>query len=56
MSYTDNSIFWCLGTAIVLLLLIQPLLQRLSRSIWIAFFVRYDRNWRLEKHSQVHPA
>ncbi|GAA4458140.1 DUF983 domain-containing protein [Rurimicrobium arvi] len=56
LSYTDNSIFWCLGTAIVLLLLIQPLLQRLSRSIWIAFFVRYDQNWRSEKHSQVHPA
>jgi uncharacterized protein (DUF983 family) len=41
-SYKDNSVFWCLGVATALLLIIQPLIQRLARSIWIAFFVRYD--------------
>ena len=46
LSYRDNSIYWCLGTSIALLLVIQPLLQRLSRSIWIAMFVRYDKNWK----------
>ncbi|RYD56479.1 MAG: DUF983 domain-containing protein [Sphingobacteriales bacterium] len=42
LSYKDNSIFWCLGVAAATTLLLQPVLQRLSRSIWIAFFVRYD--------------
>ena len=42
MSISDNSIFWWLGANTILLLLIQPLLQRLSRSIWIACFVPFD--------------
>jgi uncharacterized protein (DUF983 family) len=41
ISIKDNSIFWWLGSTILLLLLIQPLLQRLSRSLWIAFFVPF---------------
>jgi len=44
ISIKDNSIFWWLGVNAALLLLLQPVLQRLSRSIWIAFFVRYDSN------------
>src|ERR1700721_348911 len=48
LSYKDNSIFWCLGIGIASLLLLQPVLQRLARSIWIAFFVKYDKNWRLQ--------
>ena len=46
LSVMDNSIFWWLGVNAAVLLLIQPVLQRLSRSIWIAFFVRHDKNWR----------
>ena len=42
ISIYDNSIFWWLGANAALLILLQPVLQRLSRSIWIAFFVRYD--------------
>lgn len=45
LSYKDYSIFWCLGVAASVTVLLQPVLQRLSRSIWIAFFVRYDKNW-----------
>lgn len=45
ISISDNSIFWWLGTNTALLLLIQPILQRLSRSIWIAFFVPYDKTF-----------
>jgi hypothetical protein len=41
----DYRLFWWLGLSTAALLITQPLLQRLSRSIWIAFFVRYDRNW-----------
>lgn len=42
LSYRDNSIFLCLLTATLLLLSLQPFIQRLSRSVWIAFFVPYD--------------
>ena len=42
ISINDNSIFWWLGANAALLILLQPLLQRLSRSIWIAFFVKYE--------------
>jgi uncharacterized protein (DUF983 family) len=42
LSVKDNSIFWCLGVNIGVLLLLQPVLQRLSRSIWIALFVKYE--------------
>jgi len=46
LSYKDNSIIYCLIAAITVTVLVQPLMQRLSRSIWLAFFVRYDKNWR----------
>lgn len=48
-SFKDNSVFQCLGVSIAILVAVQPLLQRLARSIWIAFFVRYDANWHLGK-------
>ncbi len=42
ISLHDNRIFWWLGINILLTISIQPLLMRLSRSIWIAFFVKYE--------------
>ncbi len=48
ISIYDNSIFWWLGANGVLLILLQPVLQRLARSIWITCFVRYNRGWREE--------
>ncbi len=45
-SIRDNSIFWWLGVNAALLLLLQPPLQRLARSLWIAIFVPYDPNWK----------
>ena len=44
----DNRIFYWMVTAIVLLLFIQPLLMRLSRSIWLGWFVSYNKNWKNE--------
>lgn len=41
-SLDDNRLFWWLGSISALLIFLQPVLQRLCRSIWIAFFVRYD--------------
>lgn len=36
--------FWLLANAVFLVAL-QPLLMRLARSVWIAFFVRYEPDW-----------
>lgn len=44
----DNRMFYWLGTTIFLLILIQPILMRLSRSIWLGWFVSYNKNWRNE--------
>jgi len=38
------NLWWIAANAIILLCL-QPPLMRLSRSIWIYFFVRYSSNW-----------
>jgi uncharacterized protein (DUF983 family) len=45
-SLTDNRLFWYLGLVSVFLIITQPIQQRLCRSIWIAFFVRYEPGWR----------
>jgi hypothetical protein len=49
LSTTDNRFFYWLGFNAVLLVVLQPWLMRLSRSLWISWFVRYDRNW---QHNQ----
>jgi hypothetical protein len=36
--------YWILFNAILLIVL-QPPLMRLSRTVWLAFFVRYSPNW-----------
>ena len=45
MSLHDNRLFWWMGLNGVLLLVLQPLLMRLSRTIWLNFFVWYDPDW-----------
>jgi uncharacterized protein (DUF983 family) len=52
-SIDDNRIFWCMGTAIAGLVILQPVLMRLSRSLWLSWFVKYDPNWR--EHELVEP-
>jgi uncharacterized protein (DUF983 family) len=44
----DFRMFYWLGTTIVLLIALQPVFMRLSRSIWIAMFVSYNKNWKNE--------
>jgi len=46
ISINDNRIFWWLGINSVLLVVIQPWLMRLSRVIYIRFFVGYDKDYR----------
>jgi hypothetical protein len=35
-----------MGTNAVILVLLQPVLMRLSRTIWLSFFVRYSDRWK----------
>jgi len=49
MSTTDNRFFWWLGINIFLLIFLQPWLMRLSRVIYLYFFVRYDANYKSTK-------
>ncbi|AEV99787.1 DUF983 domain-containing protein [Niastella koreensis] len=49
LSVHDNRFFWWLGLNITLLVVLQPYLMRLSRAIWLSFFVRYNENWQEEK-------
>ena len=45
-SFSDNRFAWWVGVNAVLLVLLQPWLMRLSRSMWMSWFVRYEPNWR----------
>jgi hypothetical protein len=49
MGLHDNRIWWWLGANAALLVLLQPVIQRQARSIWIACFVPYDKNWQQHK-------
>jgi hypothetical protein len=46
MSTSDNRFFWWLGINIFLLVVLQPWLMRLSRVIYLYFFVKYDPNYK----------
>lgn len=50
MSVRDNRFFWWMGINIFLLIVLQPWLMRLSRVIYLYFFVKYDPNY---KHTAV---
>jgi len=45
MSLNDNKLFWWLGLNGILLVGLQPVLMRLSRTIWLYCFVYYDPHW-----------
>lgn len=42
----DNRIFYWMIIACTLLLLAQPLIMRLSRSLWLSWFVKYEPDWK----------
>lgn len=39
--FSDNSIFWFMGVNVALVLLLQPLLMRYARVIYLYVFVKY---------------
>lgn len=49
VSTEDNRIFYWLGFNGLLLVVIQPWLMRLSRVIYLYFFVSYDENYKQTK-------
>lgn len=45
-SFQDNRfLYWVIFNSL-LLIAIQPWLMRFSRSLWLAFFVKYDPDWK----------
>ncbi|MES2773221.1 MAG: DUF983 domain-containing protein [Bacteroidota bacterium] len=46
ISVDDNRVLYWLPFNAIFLALLQPYLMRISRTGWLAFFVRYDRNWK----------
>ena len=53
LSLNDNRFFYWLGFNALLLIILQPWLMRLSRSLWISWFVRYDPDWKDRKPADV---
>lgn len=49
MSVNDNRFFWWMGLNVALLVILQPWLMRLSRVIYLYFFVRYDPDYKNTK-------
>lgn len=45
-SLNDNRLFWWLGCNALLLVVLQPIFMRLARTLWLAFFVWYDKDWK----------
>jgi uncharacterized protein (DUF983 family) len=48
-SLYDNRLFYWLGINAVAMLALQPVFMRLSRSLWLSWFVRYDPDWKIHK-------
>ena len=46
MSVNDNRFFWWMAIAIVSLVILQPWLMRVSRVIYLYFFVKYNENYK----------
>lgn len=53
LSTNDNRFFYWVGFNALFLLLLQPWIMRLSRSLWISWFVKYDPNWQHTKPTDV---
>ena len=49
ISVDDNRFMFWLITNAVILIALQPFLMRLSRSLWISWFVKYNPYWRSEQ-------
>ena len=48
-SLNDNRIFWWLGINAVVLIALQTIFMRLSRTMWLSWFVSYDPDWQIHQ-------
>ncbi|MGL6267033.1 MAG: DUF983 domain-containing protein [Chitinophagaceae bacterium] len=48
-SLDDTRFFWWMGINAVVMIIMQPLFMRLSRSLWLSWFVKYDPDWKTNK-------
>jgi hypothetical protein len=46
LSTEDTRFFWWMGLNAVFLIVMQPWIMRLSRAVWIYFFVAYDPDYK----------
>lgn len=53
ISVNDNRVFWWMGINALFMLILQPYFMRLSRTVWLSIFVKYDRNWKSGKTKMV---
>lgn len=51
-SLEDNRLFWWIGINAVSMILLQPYFMRISRTIWLSFFVKYEKNLPLETENK----
>jgi hypothetical protein len=51
VSIHDDRVFYWIGFNAVLLIVLQPWIMRISRSLWISWFVKYDPSW--QEHQPV---
>jgi uncharacterized protein (DUF983 family) len=49
----ENSLLYWLIANAVIMLSVQPYLMRVSRTGWLAFFVRYDPNWKINPPKMI---
>jgi len=52
ISINDDRILYWLGINSALIIIIQPLLMRLSRTLWLSWFVKYDPDWKENEVNQ----
>lgn len=48
LSIDDNRVFGWLIFNSVALIVLQPWIMRIARTIWMSFFVKYNPNWKKE--------
>jgi hypothetical protein len=53
LSIDDNRFIWWLIFNAVLLIVLQPWFMRISRSLWISWFVKYDPDWKANQPVDV---
>ncbi|MBL0305889.1 MAG: DUF983 domain-containing protein [Chitinophagaceae bacterium] len=53
LSTEDNRFFYWMGSNALFLILLQPWIMRVSRSLWISWFVKYDPDWEHKKPEDV---